>query len=179
MAERMAELATAIRKRVNKVLAVESESGPLRKLMTAFREALIHDLKEDDFADMYAQTITYGLLSARVSRPMGLTAENVKDMVPPVTNPFLHDLLSQFLTVGGRKGKVDFDELGINDVVQALRDADMEAVLRDFGDKNPQEDPVIHFYEHFLKEYDAVETHQAGSLLHTTPRGFIHRAQRG
>ena len=72
MAERMAELATAIRKRVNNVLAVESEKGPMRKLMTAFREALIHDLKPDDFADMYAQTITYGLLSARVSRPAGL-----------------------------------------------------------------------------------------------------------
>ncbi len=88
MAVRMAELATAIRKRVNKVLAVESDKGPMRKLMTAFREALIHDLSADDFADMYAQTITYGLLSARVSRPAGLVAENVADMVP-ITNPFL------------------------------------------------------------------------------------------
>jgi hypothetical protein len=128
LAVRMAELATAIRKRVNGVLAVESEIGPLRRLMNAFREALIHDLSADDFADMYAQTITYGLLSARVSRPMGLVAENIRDMVP-VTNPFLQDLLSQFLTAGGRKGLIDFDELGINEVVQALRDADMEAVL--------------------------------------------------
>jgi len=171
MAERMAELATAIRKRVNTVLKVESEKGPMRKLMTAFREALIHDLSEDDFADMYAQTITYGLLSARVSRPMGLTAENVKDMVPPVTNPFLHDLLSQFLTVGGRKGKVDFDELGINDVVQALRDANMEAVIRDFDDKNPQEDPVIHFYELFLKEYDPKKRMLRGVFF--TPRPVV------
>src|SRR5439155_17961379 len=136
MAVRMAELATAIRKRVNHVLAVESEKGQMRKLMTAFREALIHDLSQDDFADMYAQTITYGLLSARVSRPLGLIAENVRDMVP-ITNPFLRDMLSTFLTVGGRKGKIDFDELGINEVVQALREADMEAVMRDFGDKNP------------------------------------------
>ena len=171
MAERMAELATAIRKRVNTVLKVESEKGPMRKLMTAFLEALIHDLSEDDFADMYAQTITYGLLSARVSRPMGLTAENVKDMVPPVTNPFLRDMLSTFLTVGGRKGRIDFDELGINDVVQALRDADMEAVLRDFGDRNPQEDPVIHFYEDFLKEYDPVKRIKRGVFF--TPRPVV------
>jgi len=170
LAERMAELATAIRKRVNKVLSVESESGPLRKLMTAFREALIHDLKEDDFADMYAQTITYGLLTARVSRPAGLVAENVADMVP-ITNPFLRDMLSTFLTVGGRKGKIDFDELGVNDVVQALRDADMEAVLRDFGDKNPQEDPVIHFYEYFLKEYDPVKRIKRGIFF--TPRPVV------
>jgi predicted helicase len=170
MAERMAELATAIRKRVNNVLAVESEKGPMRKLMTAFREALIHDLKPDDFADMYAQTITYGLLSARVSRPAGLVADNIRDMVP-ITNPFLRDLLSTFLTVGGRKGKVDFDELGINDVVQALRDANMEAVIRDFDDKNPDEDPVIHFYEDFLKEYDAERRTKRGVFY--TPRAVV------
>jgi predicted helicase len=170
LAERMAELATAIRKRVNKVLAVESEAGALRKLMKAFREALIHDLNEDDFADMYAQTITYGLLTARVSRPAGLVAQNVADMVP-ITNPFLRDMLSTFLTVGGRKGKIDFDELGINEVVQALRDADMEAVMRDFGDKNPQEDPVIHFYEDFLKEYDAKKRIQRGVFF--TPRSVV------
>jgi predicted helicase len=170
MAERMAELATAIRNRVNRVLAVESEKGPMRKLMTAFREALIHDLKEDDFADMYAQTITYGLLSARVSRPAGLVADNIRDMVP-ITNPFLRDLLSTFLTVGGRKGKIDFDEVGINDVVQALRDANMEAVIRDFDDKNPQEDPVIHFYELFLKEYDPKKRMQRGVFF--TPRPVV------
>jgi predicted helicase len=166
----MAQLATRIRKRVNKALSVETESGPLRTLMRAFREALIHDLVEDDFADMYAQTITYGLLSARVSRPAALIAENVVDMVP-ITNPFLRDLLSTFLTIGGRKGKIDFDELGINDVVQALRDVDMEAVLRDFGDRNPQEDPVIHFYELFLKEYDAKKRMQRGVFY--TPRPVV------
>jgi len=138
--------------------------------MTAFREALIHDLSADDFADMYAQTITYGLLSARVSRPAGLVAENIRDMVP-ITNPFLRDLLSTFLTIGGRKGKIDFDELGINDVVQTLRDADMEAVLRDFGDKNRQEDPVIFFYELFLKEYDPKKRTQRGVFY--TPRSVV------
>jgi hypothetical protein len=170
MAERMAELATAIRKRVNKVLSVESEAGVLRKLMAAFREALIHDLTEDDFADTYAQTITYGLLTARVSRPAGLVAENVRDMVP-ITNPFLRDMLSTFLTAGGRKSKIDFDELGINEVVQALRDADMEAVMRDFGDRNPEEDPVIHFYEDFLKEYDAEKRIKRGVFF--TPRPVV------
>ena len=170
LAVRMAELATAIRKRANSVLAVESENGPLRRLMKAFRETLIRDLSGDDFADMYAQTITYGLLSARVSRPMGLVAENIKDMVP-VTNPFLQDLLAQFLTVGGRKGQIDFDELGINEVVQALRDANMGAVLRDFGDRNPQEDPVVHFYELFLKEYDPKKRMQRGVFY--TPRPVV------
>ena len=166
----MAALAARIRKRVNKALAVESDKGPLKSLMAAFKAALIHDLKPDDFADMYAQTITYGLLSARVSRPAGLIAENVVDMVPD-TNPFLKELLSTFLTIGGRKGKIDFDELGLNDVVQALRDADMTAILRDFNDRNPQEDPVIHFYELFLKEYDAKNRMKRGVFY--TPKPVV------
>ena len=170
LAERLADLAESIRKRVNAVLKIESDKGPLRKLHIAFREALIHDLSEDDFADMYAQTIAYGLLTARVSCPSGLVAENLRDMVP-VTNPFLKDLLDSFLAVGGRKGKVDFDELGINEVVQLLRDANMEAVLRDFGDRNPEEDPVIHFYELFLKEYDPKKRMKRGVFY--TPRPVV------
>jgi hypothetical protein len=168
LAIRLADLARGIRKRANAVLAVESAKGPLRKMHAAFKEALIHDLTPDDFADMYAQTISYGLLTARISRPAGLVANNLADMVP-VTNPFLKDMLETFLTIGGRKGKIDFDELGINDVVQLLRDADMEAVLRDFGDRNPQEDPVIHFYELFLKEYDPKKRMQRGVFYTPLP----------
>jgi predicted helicase len=170
LAIQLADLARGIRKRANNVLAVESDKGPLRKMHAAFKEALIHDLSTDDFADMYAQTISYGLLTARFSRPAGLVADNLADMVP-VTNPFLKDMLETFLTIGGRKGKIDFDELGINDVVHLLRDADMEAVLRDFGDRNPQEDPVIHFYELFLKEYDAKKRMQRGVFY--TPRPVV------
>jgi hypothetical protein len=170
LAIRLADLARGIRKRANAVLAVESANGSLRKMHAAFKESLIHDLSEDDFADMYAQTISYGLLSARVSRPAGIVADNLTDMVP-VTNPFLKELLEMFLTVGGRKGKIDFDELGVSEVVQLLRDADMESVLRDFGDRNPQEDPVIHFYELFLKEYDAKKRMQRGVFY--TPRPVV------
>jgi hypothetical protein len=80
-------------------------------------------------------------------------------------------MLETFLTIGGRKGKIDFDELRVNEVVQLLRDTDMEAVLRDFGDRNPQEDPVIHFYELFLKEYDAKKRMQRGVFY--TPRPVV------
>ncbi len=132
LACRLAELARSIRKRANLVLAVESTKGPFKQLHKAFQEALVHDLSEDGFADMYAQTVTYGLLTARVSRPAGLVAEDLSEMVP-VTNPFLKELLGTFLNIGGRKKKIDFDELGINDVVELLRAANMEAVLRDFG----------------------------------------------
>jgi type I restriction-modification system DNA methylase subunit len=178
LAKRLAELATLIRERANRVLAIESEKGAFRRLQEAFREALIHDLSADDFADMYAQTIAYGLLSARVSRPEGLVADNLVDMVPS-TNPFLKELLGTFLKIGGRDtsranqkaNAIDFDELGINEVVELLRRANIEAVLRDFGNRNPTEDPVIHFYELFLKEYDPVKRMKRGVFY--TPRPVV------
>ncbi len=160
LALRLAELAQRIRNRMLQVLPRESEHGELRKLLKGFQAALIHDLDEGRFADMYAQTITYGLFSAAVSRtvPGAGTAVhqgNVVDMVP-VTNPFLREMLSSFLRAGGRRGKLDFDELGIQEVVDLLNDpkTHMEAVLRDFGNRTRGEDPVIHFYEEFLKAYD-------------------------
>ena len=157
LSERLAELARSIRDRIRAALAVETDSGPLKKLMTAFQTALVHDLDEAGFADMHAQTIAYGLLSARITDPERRTADDFAAHMR--TNPFLKELMETFLHVGGRRGKarrsrVDFDELGVSEVVELLDRANMEAVVRDFGDRNPREDPVIHFYEDFLAAYD-------------------------
>ena len=154
----LAGLAKSIRSRVNAVLALESDNGHLRQLQKAFKDNLIADLSDDGFADMFAQTITYGLFTARASRTSGaLVADNLADIVPS-TNPFLKELLADFLSAAGRdrqkKKRVDFDELGINDVVTTLRDVRMDAVLRSFNAAKPGEDPVIHFYEHFLSAYN-------------------------
>lgn len=154
----LAELAKRIRSRANAVLALESDSGHLRQLHQAFKENLIADLSPDGFADMFAQTITYGLFTARASRDSGaLVADNLSDMVPS-TNPFLKELLGDFLQAAGRARRktqrVDFDELGINEVVSTLREVPMDAVLRSFNASKPGDDPVIHFYEDFLKAYD-------------------------
>lgn len=163
LAEVLATLARGIRDRAMRMLAAESERGPLRKLHKAFQTSLIHDLTEESFADTYAQTITYGLLTAAISRTEGsegrhgtfLVADNIKDMVP-ITNPFLREMLQTFLSIAGRKGGIDFDELGIQDVVDLLRgdETDLPAILRDFGNRTRGEDPVIHFYEHFLAAYN-------------------------
>ena len=142
--------------------------------MGAFREALVQDLSADGFADMYAQTIAYGLLSARVADPKSKTADHLGEHMR--TNPLLRDLLTTFLDVGGDRGGsrargLDFDELGVSEVVDVLDNANMAAVLRDFGDKNPQEDPVIHFYEHFLSAYNKIEKVKRGVFY--TPRPVV------
>ena len=92
------------------------------------------------------------------------------------TNPFLRELMETFLRVGGRRGKaggpgIDFDELGVSEVVELLDRANMAAVVRDFGDRNPQEDPVIHFYEHFLAAYDKQQKVSRGVFY--TPRPVV------
>ena len=84
--------------------------------------------------------------------------------------------MEMFLKVGGRHNEpgaegIDFDELGVAEVVELLDNANMEAVVRDFGDRNPREDPVIHFYELFLKEYDAEKRMQRGVFY--TPRPIV------
>jgi hypothetical protein len=175
LSSRLAQLARSIRSRIGIALAIETDDGPLTSLLRAFQEALVHDLDKDGFADMYAQTIAYGLLSARVANPTRPTASDAS-LQPPVTSPFLKELMETFLHVGGQRGSaggaiVDFDELGVSEVVELLDDANMEAVIRDFGDKNPEDDPVIHFYELFLKEYDAKERMQRGVFY--TPRPVV------
>ena len=176
LAIRLAQLARAICNRMSAALEIETEDGPLTTLMRAFRQALVHDLDAKDFADMYAQTIAYGLLSARIANPKAGTADDLAAQMP-VTNPFLKELMETFLQAGGRRAEVgsavslDFDELGVSEVIELLDHANMEAVIRDFGDRNPQEDPVIHFYELFLKEYDAKKRMQRGVFY--TPRPVV------
>ena len=174
LSERLAELARSIRDRIRTALAIETEAGPLTHLMKAFQTALVHDLDEARFADMYAQTIAYGLLSARITDPARRTADDLAAHMR--TNPFLRELMETFLRVGGHHGKaggpgIDFDELGVSEVVELLDQANIEAVVRDFGDRNPQEDPVIHFYEHFLAAYDKEQKVKRGVFY--TPRPVV------
>jgi len=167
---RLAELARNIRDRIRTALGIETDKGPLTRLMKAFREALVHDLDTDGFAIcMRRPSLT------ACSRPASLTRTRRRRTTSPphAHQPFLRELMETFLKVGGRRGKaggpgIDFDELGVSEVVELLDDANMEAVVRDFGDRNPQEDPVIHFYELFLKEYDAKKRMQRGVFY--TPR---------
>ncbi len=171
---RLAKLASDIRDRIESALAIETDTGPLTKLMKAFQTSLVHDLDAGGFADTYAQTIAYGLLSARIADPHKKTVDDFAGHMR--TNPFLRELMETFLKVGGRRGKaggpgIDFDELGVSEVVELLDHANMEAVVLDFGDRNPQEDPVIHFYELFLREYDSRKRMQRGVFY--TPRPVV------
>ena len=171
LAVRLAELAKVTRDRIHGALEIESESGRITRLMKAFSKTLVHDLDADGFADMVAQTIAYGLLSARITDPQRASAHDLAHHMR--TNPLLRDLMSAFLELSGQRLSmgIDFDELGVAEVVELLDHTNMDAVVRDFGDRNPREDPVIHFYESFLSEYDKQKKVERGVFY--TPRPVV------
>ena len=156
LSERLAALARTIRDHLRTALALETPSGPLTTLMKTFRTTLVHDLDEAGFADMYAQTVTYSLLSARITDPTRPTTDTLAAHMH--TNPFLKELM---LGVG-------CEALGVSQVVELLDQVDMAAVIRDFGARNPQDDPAIHFYEHFLTAYNKAQRVSRGVFY--TPR---------
>ncbi|MFA5263152.1 MAG: hypothetical protein WC378_04955 [Opitutaceae bacterium] len=176
LAHALAILAKNIRDSVLAQMGVESERGKLRTLYTAFRTALIQDLTESAFADMFAQTIAYGLFTNATRRTVAgagtaITADGAVESVTSIS-PFLRDLLAEFLTVGGRRRSgLDYDKLGVNEVVDLLnaKTTDLAAVLDDFGHKKRDEDPVIHFYETFLSAYDKAEKIKRGVFYTPQP----------
>jgi len=152
LAKRMAALARTVRDIVGKALEHDRGGGsPLREQLEGFRRVLIHDLGEEQFADMYAQTIAYGLFAARVNAP---TDEHFSRQHAaydlPRTNPFLRQMFGQ---IAGP----ELDERiawAVDDLAELLARARMDLVLEDFGKRTRQEDPVVHFYETFLAAYD-------------------------
>jgi predicted helicase len=174
LALRLAELAQLIRNRMAQILNSESDNGPFQVLMRGFRDSLVEDLDVDSFSDMYAQTITYGLLSARIA---GANLSGQDDLSLHLNaSPFLRELMEAFWIAEGSRGRdknllINFDELGIQDVIEALNLSKMEDIVRNFGDKNFNEDPITHFYETFLAKYDPLQRVQRGVFY--TPQSVV------
>lgn len=151
LANRMAALARLIRDSISFALTTEAPSGALHEQLKSFREVLLHDLKPETFADMYAQTIAYGLFAARAHASAGhaFTREHAAYELPK-TNPFLRRMF-------GHVAGPELDERvawSVDELAELLNRADMKAVLAHFGERVRHEDPVVHFYETFLAEYD-------------------------
>jgi predicted helicase len=152
LAVRMARQARMIRDLIRRAFVGEPETGSLHSQLVAFRGNLISDLSVEQFADMYAQTIAYGLFAARCAVLDGkdFTRQNAAYLLPK-TNPFLRS----FFSIVAGPSLDDRIAWLVDDLAQVLAQAEMGAVLKDFGKHSGKEDPVVHFYETFLKEYDA------------------------
>lgn len=131
-------------------LANELESE-LTNQYQIFKSMLIHDLQPKQFADLYAQTLAYGMFAARYHDPVLETFDrNEAARLIPKSNPLLRNL---FQSIAGH----NIDErikTTVDNLAEVFRHADVKTLLQDFGKATAQTDPVIHFYETFLAKYD-------------------------
>jgi hypothetical protein len=151
LAERLASLTHITRDLLIGALREEGEEGLFHRQLDAFRRHLIPGLKPSHFADLYAQTMAYGLFAARIAAPIHeqFTRAHAYLHLPP-SNPFLRKL---FLDIGEELDATPIAPF-LDDIVSLLNRADMAEILKDFGRRTRTEDPVVHFYETFLAAYD-------------------------
>ncbi len=151
LAQRLARIARWLDEVINQIFATEKVTGSLHRQLTAFRDTLLPNLGPAEFADMYAQTLVYGLFAARVAHPKErlfsrLTAWNLI----PKTNPFLRRMFHE-VTAEDLDPRIAWL---VDDCARLLGHTEMSAVMAHFGKATKQEDPVVHFYETFLHAYD-------------------------
>lgn len=154
LAEMMATKARLLSDVIERALTNDqdlAEDSTLRDQMTAFKQILIHDITPKAFADVYAQTIAYGMFAARLHDPTlpTFSRQEAAELIPK-SNPFLRKLF-------GYIAGPDIDDR-IKWIVDSLVDiflaTDVAEILSSYGKATRTEDPIIHFYETFLAEYD-------------------------
>jgi len=150
--------AQRIRDNVRQFLAMESDKNvEIVHVYETIKKLLVHDLTRESFADMYAQTLVYGLFVARYydDTPDNFTRGEARELIPK-SNPLLRHFFDHI--VGP-----DFDkrlEYIVNELCEVFSHADIPELMKEYfkndswGEAQKGPDPVIHFYEDFLKEYD-------------------------
>lgn len=153
LARHMARLTRMIRDIIVRAFERDEVSENTAGLLDAFRKTLLPQIQPDEFADMFAQTLAYGLFAARVnhSDAQGPFHHRTAAYDIPPTNPFLRRLFDSIAGVElDREPFVGF----VEDLSRLLANAEMGEILADFGARTRREDPIVHFYETFLAAYD-------------------------
>jgi len=170
LAARLAKVADIIRDAIEKAFALEGEAGTLHGEYESFRATILGDMTAAQFADMYAQTVCYGMFSARVNMPDDKADTFTREHAAydlPKTNPFLREV---FEYIAGTKLDASIVWI-VDNLAEVLRRCDMRAILKDFGSATRQEDPVVHFYETFLAAYDPTLRESRG--VYYTPQPVV------
>lgn len=154
---------------ITQELREEEEEGK-RKSITGFYEAfkqyLISDLSKEGFADLYSQTITCGLFASRVRAKNGFNRELAHKNIPH-TIGILRDIF-RFISLEELPRQMEWI---IDDIAEALAVTDIKNILHQYFHKGKGEDPIIHFYETFLAEYDPKTRERRG--VYYTPEPVV------
>ena len=167
LANLMAQKAVMIRDVIINALECDC-AGSLASQRNAFKQILLHDLTDHTFADMYAQTIAYGLFVARLNDTTldDFTRQEARELVSK-NNPFLRQL---FDYISG--ANLDDNLVWIvDDLVEIFRAVDLNKLLRNYGRTTQMSDPFLHFYETFLESYDKVNKGKRG--VYYTPQPVV------
>ena len=144
----------------------EKGKGEIFAFYTTFKKFLVADLSHKDFADIYAQTITYGLFAARTRAGKDFNRKIAYDFIPH-TIGILRDVFS-FISLRKLPPQM---EVIIDDIAQVLHAADVKTILDEFYRKGKGEDPIVHFYETFLNIYDPATREKRG--VYYTPEPVV------
>lgn len=182
LARIMGGKASRIRENVLALVAsTTADKEGLEKMMLFIKESLISSLTPDDFADMYAQTLVYGLFAARYNDTTleSFSRSEARDLVPK-TNPFLHEFFDH-ISGAHFPRRLDFI---VTELCEVFSHADVKQLMEEyykgsnlFGEEYQSPDPVIHFYEDFLREYDARKKVEMGVFY--TPLPIVKFIVRG
>ena len=142
------------------------EQSDIYGMFKAFQELLLATLTPDDFADMYAQTLAYGLFAARCTLPNATNFSRFTTYTAlPQSNPFLRRL---FYFIASPELDNNLAWI-LDDIIKLLRNVPTEMLRTAFDAQTHIADPVIHFYETFLAEYDAKRRVDRG-VYYTPPQ---------
>lgn len=136
---------------------LSKENEEITRFFKAFQEELIETLTKERFADLYAQTITYGLFAARMKTQNGFGRETAWKFIPE-SLPLLKEI---FYSMTGPHFPESLTWI-VDDISQVLEKADIPSILKEFKTTRWDEDPVIHFYETFLATYNPKERERLG-----------------
>ena len=181
LAEMMAGKAAIIKDIMGRALLADTKAKEIGQPASdligqyeAFKANLIHDITVDEFADIYAETIAYGLFAARLhdDTPATFTRGEALDLLPK-SNPFLREL---FIYIAGPNLDERLRRV-IDELCNVFCATNMEQVLRHFGKVTARQDPFLHFYEVFLAEYNPAKRKARGVWYTPEPVvNFIVRA---
>ena len=174
LTEYMAKKTRIIRHAFEKSLTDDVPLEALTEQLKSFDEMLVKDITAEKFADMYAQTITYGMFVARLySKKPKIFSRREAQKLLPTTYPFLKDLF-KFIASEDLNESIDW---AIDSLVALYRAADVEGIMETYGQGSGRTDPFLHFYEDFLKEYNPEEREKAG--VYYTPEPVVDFIVRG
>lgn len=144
----------------------EKGKGGILGFYTAFKKYLVANLTQKDFADLYSQTVTYGLFAARTRANSEFNRKIAYDLIPK-TIGILKDVF-HFISLGDLSPHM---EVIIDDISEVLQTADVNKILDEFYKKGKGEDPIVHFYETFLNIYDPATREKRG--VYYTPEPVV------